>query len=132
MPCANLAALPVPQVSHQRMRRMERALARCSVPTFPRGSTPAPITAPRRPCTSNCTAVRMPNFVGWDCRASTSGRSFARHAIELHTQVRSRGQKMVSKALFEQLVLPHMPAAFNLAYWIVRSRDEAEDVVQDA
>ncbi len=39
---------------------------------------------------------------------------------------------MVSKALFEQLVLPHMPAAFNLAYWIVRSRDEAEDVVQDA
>jgi hypothetical protein len=113
-------------------RRMERALARCSVPTFPRGSTPAPITSPRRPCTSNCTTVRMPNFVGWDCRASTSGRSFARHAIELHTQVRSRGQKMVSKALFEQLVLPHMPAAFNLAYWIVRSRDEAEDVVQDA
>ena len=81
---------------------------------------------------SNYTAVRMPNFVGWDCRASTSGRSFARHAIELHTQVRARGQKMVSKALFEQLVLPHMPAAFNLAYWIVRSRDEAEDVVQDA
>lgn len=39
---------------------------------------------------------------------------------------------MVSKALFEQLVLPHMPAAFNLAYWIMRSRDEAEDVVQDA
>jgi RNA polymerase sigma-70 factor (ECF subfamily) len=39
---------------------------------------------------------------------------------------------MVSKALFEQLVLPHMPAAFNLAYWITRSRDEAEDVVQDA
>jgi RNA polymerase sigma-70 factor (ECF subfamily) len=39
---------------------------------------------------------------------------------------------MVSKALFEQLVIPHMPAAFNLAYWIMRSRDEAEDVVQDA
>ena len=39
---------------------------------------------------------------------------------------------MVSKALFEQLLIPHMPAAFNLAYWIMRSRDEAEDVVQDA
>lgn len=39
---------------------------------------------------------------------------------------------MVSKALFEQLVIPHMPAAFNLAYWIMRSRDEAEDVVQEA
>jgi RNA polymerase sigma-70 factor (ECF subfamily) len=39
---------------------------------------------------------------------------------------------MVPKALFEQLVVPHMPAAFNLAYWIMRSRDEAEDIVQEA
>jgi RNA polymerase sigma-70 factor (ECF subfamily) len=39
---------------------------------------------------------------------------------------------MVSKADFEESVLPHMQAAFNLAYWIVRSREEAEDVVQDA
>jgi RNA polymerase sigma-70 factor, ECF subfamily len=38
---------------------------------------------------------------------------------------------MVSKD-FEESVLPHMKAAFNLAYWIVRSREEAEDVVQDA
>jgi hypothetical protein len=74
-------------------------LARCSVHTLPHGSKLAPTTTPRRPCTSNCTAARMPNFVGWDCHASTSDRSFARHAIELHPQVRSRGQKMVSKAL---------------------------------
>jgi RNA polymerase sigma-70 factor (ECF subfamily) len=39
---------------------------------------------------------------------------------------------MVSKADFEESMLPHMQAAFNLAYWIVRSREEAEDVVQDA
>lgn len=39
---------------------------------------------------------------------------------------------MVPKAGFEESVLPHMKAAFNLAYWIVRSREEAEDVVQDA
>jgi RNA polymerase sigma-70 factor, ECF subfamily len=39
---------------------------------------------------------------------------------------------MVSKTHFEESVLPHMQAAFNLAYWIVRSREEAEDVVQDA
>jgi RNA polymerase sigma-70 factor (ECF subfamily) len=39
---------------------------------------------------------------------------------------------MASKGVFEQLVLPHMPAAFNLAYWIMRSREEAEDVVQEA
>lgn len=39
---------------------------------------------------------------------------------------------MVSKTHFEELVLPHMKAAFNLAHWIVHSREEAEDVVQDA
>lgn len=39
---------------------------------------------------------------------------------------------MVSKSAFEELVTPHLQAAFNLAYWIVRSREEAEDVVQDA
>ena len=39
---------------------------------------------------------------------------------------------MVPKAGFEESVLPHMKAAFNLAYWIVRNREEAEDVVQDA
>src|SRR6185369_5694845 len=39
---------------------------------------------------------------------------------------------MVSKTRFEQLVLPHKDAAFNLAYWILQSPDEAEDAVQDA
>jgi len=33
---------------------------------------------------------------------------------------------------FERLVLPHQDAAFNLARWLVRSRSDAEDVVQDA
>ena len=33
---------------------------------------------------------------------------------------------------FEQLTMPHRNAAFNLAYWILRDREEAEDVVQDA
>jgi RNA polymerase sigma-70 factor (ECF subfamily) len=33
---------------------------------------------------------------------------------------------------FEQLVLPHLDAAFNLARWLVRSTPEAEDIVQDA
>jgi RNA polymerase sigma-70 factor (ECF subfamily) len=39
---------------------------------------------------------------------------------------------MVSRMRFEELVLPHMQAAFNLAYWILGERAEAEDVVQDA
>jgi RNA polymerase sigma-70 factor (ECF subfamily) len=33
---------------------------------------------------------------------------------------------------FERLALPHLPAAYNLAFWLVRSRPDAEDVVQDA
>jgi RNA polymerase sigma-70 factor (ECF subfamily) len=33
---------------------------------------------------------------------------------------------------FEQLVLPHLDAAFNLSRWILRGRNDAEDVAQDA
>lgn len=33
---------------------------------------------------------------------------------------------------FERVALAHMPSAYNLAYWIVRNRADAEDVVQDA
>ena len=39
---------------------------------------------------------------------------------------------MVSLSRFERLALPHMAAAYNLAYFIVRSKEDAEDVVQDA
>ena len=33
---------------------------------------------------------------------------------------------------FERLALPHMGAAFNLAFWLARSRPDAEDIVQEA
>ena len=33
---------------------------------------------------------------------------------------------------FEQVVMPHLDAAYNLAYWLTRSRTDAQDVVQDA
>jgi len=33
---------------------------------------------------------------------------------------------------FEELVLPHMDAAYNLARWLTRDVNDAEDVVQDA
>lgn len=36
------------------------------------------------------------------------------------------------RARFEQIVLPHLDAAFNLARWMLRSRADAEDVAQDA
>lgn len=39
---------------------------------------------------------------------------------------------MFSTTRFETLVMPLKGAAFNLAYWILQSREEAEDVVQEA
>jgi RNA polymerase sigma-70 factor, ECF subfamily len=38
----------------------------------------------------------------------------------------------VDAAKFEQVVLPHLDSAFNLARWIVRNRGDAEDVAQEA
>jgi RNA polymerase sigma-70 factor (ECF subfamily) len=33
---------------------------------------------------------------------------------------------------FQTMVLPHLRSAFNLAYWLTRNRQDAEDVVQEA
>src|ERR1700723_929770 len=33
---------------------------------------------------------------------------------------------------FEQVAMPHMDAAYNLARWLVRNPHDAEDVVQEA
>src|ERR1700731_4341012 len=33
---------------------------------------------------------------------------------------------------FEELILPHLDAAHNLARWLVRDRHDAEDIVQEA
>src|SRR5579872_4889552 len=35
-------------------------------------------------------------------------------------------------ASFEQLVLPHLTSAYNLARWLVRNDHDAEDLVQEA
>ncbi len=35
-------------------------------------------------------------------------------------------------ARFEQLMMPHMDAAYNLAHWLAGNREDAQDVVQEA
>jgi RNA polymerase sigma-70 factor (ECF subfamily) len=37
-----------------------------------------------------------------------------------------------SLARFEQAVLPHLPAAYNLAQWLMRDPHDAEDIVQQS
>ena len=39
---------------------------------------------------------------------------------------------MAAPSSFEHAALPHMEAAYNLAFWLMRNRADAEDVVQDA
>src|SRR6476659_13294 len=39
---------------------------------------------------------------------------------------------MSSLPRFEHLALQHLEAAYNLAFWLVRSRQDADDVVQEA
>ena len=40
---------------------------------------------------------------------------------------------MIDPALsFEMVAMPHLPAAYNLARWLLRDEQNAEDVVQEA
>ena len=42
------------------------------------------------------------------------------------------GLDAVDRTRFQQLVLPHLDAAFNLSRWLMRDRAEAEDATQEA
>lgn len=40
--------------------------------------------------------------------------------------------RLMSQRVFEEVVLPHLDAAYNYARWLTRNDAEADDVVQDA
>ena len=59
-----------------------------------------------------------PHFEAGDTIASTPARRAAVHPNKL--------------ARFEETVLPHLNAAYNLARWLLRDHHDAEDAVQEA
>jgi RNA polymerase sigma-70 factor (ECF subfamily) len=46
--------------------------------------------------------------------------------------MRDENRVPVQIGSFEQVVLPHLDAAYNLARWLVRKPQDAEDIVQEA
>jgi RNA polymerase sigma-70 factor (ECF subfamily) len=56
-----------------------------------------------------------------------SGSPFAKPA-----DAPSSGLKAADCARFEKLMLPHLNAAYNLARWLMRNDEDAEDAVQES
>src|ERR1700745_216803 len=63
-------------------------------------------------------------------------RGFLQNASETEDfEVKKREESHAEKESlisFEALILPHLDAAYNLARWLLRSEQDAEDVVQEA
>jgi RNA polymerase sigma factor (sigma-70 family) len=58
-----------------------------------------------------------------------------RHATWLHPVQAARDTQVpepTTRTRFEDTVLPHLSAAYNLARWLTRNDQDAEDVVQEA
>ena len=66
-----------------------------------------------------------------NCRSACAGieSQFAKSTYKQEPQDVLQAQQ---KVRFEQLVLPHLYAAFNLSRWLLRNRADSEDVAQEA
>jgi RNA polymerase sigma-70 factor (ECF subfamily) len=60
-------------------------------------------------------------------RIAVAARTTGRDPLSIQSQ-----EKTMSRGSFEEVVLPHLDAAFNYARWLTKIEADAEDVVQDA
>ena len=69
--------------------------------------------------TAACSGNKIPEIAVWDVDGSES-------------QATAPVEEQDKLGRFEQSILPHMDAAYNLARWLTGSDPDAQDVVQDA
>ena len=55
-----------------------------------------------------------------------------RTGIGHHVSVITQTDRPVASERFEDVVLPHLDAAYRLARWLIRNEHDAEDIVQEA
>ena len=72
-----------------------------------------------RPCNTGALPAKFPQ-----------SREFSWNKLEAEGVYAT--QTMTSTARFEKSVLPHLDAAYNLARWLTRDDQDAQDVVQEA
>jgi RNA polymerase sigma factor (sigma-70 family) len=65
-------------------------------------------------------------------RAAYIPRAGSRPGAGINRASRQSLEQAMPHQTFEEVVLPHLDAAFNYARWLTRSDADAEDVVQDA
>src|ERR1041384_499645 len=79
------------------------------------------------------TLARMANRQEEDSATPGRGHSYGGPAFAGASVVKNAGTGPESRLrLFEEIILPHLNAAYNLARWLTRNEHDAQDVVQES